>query len=312
MKAHFPRCFSMAGLRIGGTLLAVYACAAPLVSRPPQQQVVVVSVSGEWTQVRQGQNAPGKTTTASLQNPIRFGQTLNTGAICLFGSERSSIVLKYSTPNEDKLYPFPCEKTDLAGSPTCLVRPRSGCAVDLDHVRDKKGIMATIGASFSALMSTVTAQPDKYMVAASRGADSELADAVISLDSGQIDLQAVFREMDPGVYYVEMTPLSSASLQAPPSRVNFAKGQSAPIAARGVQPGIYKLALVTEKGEPGDSDCWILVVASPEYPQTSAAFAHAVSESAKLPEEMDAGATRALLRAYLESLGDTKAGASRP
>jgi hypothetical protein len=80
-----------------------------------------------------------------------------------------------------------------------------------------------------------------------------------------------------------------------------------------VRAGLYKLALVTEKGEPGDSDCWILAAAPPEYAKQAAAYERAVSESKKLPEEMDASATRALLRAYLESLANPNQGrAVRP
>ncbi len=318
MTAHIPLALSASGFRVLGTLVVVCACAVPLVSdqQPQPQQLVVVSVSGDWTRIRRSKDPGDKTadreTDADLQRPVRFGQTLNAGAICLLGSEPGSIVLKYSAPDEDKLYPFPCEKANIGGPPSCPTRPQGTCRVDLQRVRDKTGIRAWLGVSFTALLSVVSAQPDKYMVAASRGGESELADGVVPLEDGRIDLRAIFRDLDPGTYDVEMAPLASLPLQGPPLRVVVAKGQAARIETRGAAPGVYNLSLVTEKGEPGDSACWVLVASPPDYAKQSAAFARAVSEAAKFPEEMDPSATRALLRAYMESLASAKQGAARP
>jgi hypothetical protein len=273
-----------------------------------RQQIVVVSVSGEWTQVcqqRQGDcHIP-----ASAPSPLRFGQTINAGEICLFGNEPGSIVLKYATPADAPLYPFPCEKADMAGAPSCSRGPRKACAVDVRKIGQASGIR-----NFLAAMARIAStQPEKYMVAASRGAESELVDGVVPLEAGWLDVQTIFREMDPGPYFVELAPVgSTAAAPGPPVPVSYRKGQPVRTEVRGAQAGLYRLALVTEKGEPGDSDCWVLVAAGADYAKQAAAYQQAVSESKKLPTEMDAAATRALLRAYLESLASPKQGASRP
>jgi hypothetical protein len=248
------------------------------------------------------------------RRPVRFGETLAAGATCLFGNEGDSIVLKSLLPTDDLLYPFQCQREDLDKKNTCAppATARKACAVDLRTLSEKKGILATFMATISeALKRIMQSQPDKYMVAASRGAEPELVDAVLPIENGQIDVQPIFREMDPGTYYVELAVPGAPSLSGPPSRVTFAKGRAARVEAGGLRAGLYKLALVTEKGEPRDSDCWILVAAPPEYAKQAAAYEQAVSESKKLPEEMDARATRALLRAYLESLANPKTGTAR-
>ena len=291
------------GLPVWGTLVLVCAGALPLVSdQRPQDQIMVVSVSGDWTPVCQAATGDCKEA-GEARKPVRFGETLTVGAICLFGNDQGSIVLKYATKGDDTLYPFPCDKANLSRARSCLPSAQQPCSVDLRTVKETNGRVALFIATVSEALTRMThAQPGKYMVAASRGADAELVDAVVPLEGGQIDLRAAFRDMDPGTYYVEWSAVGSVSMQGPPVRVSYAKGKAVGAAARGVRGGLYKLALVTATGEPGDSDCWVLVAAVAEYAKQAAAYEQAVSESAKLPAEMDSGATQALLRAYLELL----------
>jgi len=304
--------FGKSGFPVWGTLAMVCVAALPMVSdQQPISQVVVVSVSGgDWTPVCQAAMGECKKAGEPLQ-PVRFGEKLTVGAKCLFGNAGGSIVLKSSSPTDDLLYPFQCQKQPACAAVSTDPKVPKACAVDLRTLDQKKGFYATF--IEPALKRITQSQPEKYMVAASRGAESELVDAVVPIENGQIDLQASFREMDPATYYVELAVPGAPSLAGPPFRVTFAKGQAARVEAHGVRAGLYKLALVTEKGEPGDSDCWILAAAPPEYAKQAAAYERAVSESKKLPEEMDASATRALLRAYLESLANPNQGrAVRP
>jgi len=301
---------------VWGTLVIVSFVALPMISdqqRP--SRVLVVSVSGDWTPV--SQDAMGACQAAGEpRTPVRFGETLTGGAMCIIGNEGDSIVLKSLSPTDDLLYPCRCLREELDKRNICAPRrdTQKGCAVDLRKLAEKKGLKATFMDTISEAFKRMTqSQPDKYMVAASRGAEGELVDAVVPIENGQIDVQASFREMDPGTYYVGLAAVGAPAVAGPPARVTVAKGQAARLQARGVQAGLYRLALVTEKGEPGDSDCWILVAAPPEYAKQTAAYEQAASESKKLPEEMDARATRALLRAYLESLANPYQGrAVRP
>jgi hypothetical protein len=295
-------------LPVSGAMVMVCVSAVPTVSdQPPPQQLTVVSVSGEWTQVCQ-QLQGDCHIPPSAPSPLRFGQTINAGAICLFGTEPGSIVLKQVTPADAPLYPFPCEKADMGGVPTCSRGPRNACAVDVRRIGQASGIRNLL----AAMVRITSTQPEKYMVAASRGAEAELADSVVLLKAGRLDLQTIFEEMDPGTYYVELAPIGSTAPSGPPVRVSYGKGQAVRAEVRGVQPGLYRLALVTEKGGLGDSDCWVLVAVEPEYAKQAAAYQQAVNEAKKLPPEMDAAATRALLRAYLESLASPKQGVIRP
>ena len=304
------------GLPVWGTLVMVCVGALPMVSDQEEPaRVVVVSVSGgDWTPVCQAAMGDCKAA-GEPRRPVRWGETLTAGAICVYGPEQGSIVLKSSLPTpeqgsnkpsqlaDDTLYPFQCQKEDVGKKKTCEKPRPEACALDLRTLRN--GLHATffdtISDAFKRMMHSQSDKYEKYMVAASRGAEPELVDAVVPIEDSQIDVQAVFREMDPGTYYVELAMVGAPPL-GPPSRVSFAKGQAARLEARGVRAGLYRLALVTEKGEPGVSDCWILAAAPPEYAKQASAYGLAVRESTKLPKEMDEGATRALLRAYLESL----------
>jgi hypothetical protein len=233
-------------LRLGALLLVLLASSVPLVS-DQKRQVVVVSVNGEWTLGAQSSNPDG-----TANPPVRFGQTLTAGDLCLVGEESAAIVLKYSTPPDDKLYPFPCEKRNFGGPRSCTV-PDKHCGIDLHDLNASRGIVASLKANIlDPMLNVIRAEPEKYMVAASRGADSELAD------------------------------------------------------------GVYKVLQVTEKGEHGDSDCWVLIAAPPAYASQAAAYAQAASEAAHLPAEMDPAATRGLLRAYLESLSRPEKGETHP
>jgi hypothetical protein len=282
------------GWAVWGSLSLLFVCVLPMAS-DQQAQVLVVSVTGDWKQI-----APGGNTQAT----IRFGQTLNAGGGCLFGKE-GAVVLKYSTPASDALYPCPCEKPNNASAASaCNYGPRDYCAVDLRTLNAKKGFFSAFASDISDTVSRLLSrQPDKYMVASSRGLESELSDAVVPLQSGRVDLSAAFREMDTGSYYVTFSAVGSAASSArAPIALAYKKGQPAVVGASSLQPGVYDLSLVDAKGQPVGSDSWVLVAGPTDYATKTAAFEKAVSASSKLPEEMDPGATRGVLRAYLESL----------
>lgn len=318
MAAHLRWSFGRRSLPVWGVLVLVCACVLPLVSdQRGQAQVVVVSVSGDWTPMRQDGSAQAQSGAGNAQRSVRFGETLTVGPICLFGNEGDAIVLMQNAPKDNVLHSYPCEKAKPDKAQSCPVKPPgapSTCAVDLRMVGQGKGLVTAFVETISDAFTRLTqSQPEKYMVAASRGAEAELADAVVPLQGGQIDLRAAFRNMDPGTYNVKFASVEAQTFSGSAPRVTYAKGQAVLVQTpTPVRAGLYKLGLVSQSGDPGDSDCWVLVAAAPEYARQAAAFERAVSESTKLPEEMDAGATRALLRAYLESLASAKQGATRP
>ena len=160
-----------------------------------------------------------------------------------------------------------------------------------------------IGNLWASVSRLFTAEPEKYMVAASRGIEPALADAVVRLQDQSVDLSPAFHEMDAGEYWVKIEPLDrSAKAASSIFELRFVKNSPANILVPAVQPGLHRLVLVDNAGADAGLDCWILVNNSDTYPPVSQAFRRAVQDSSSWPDAMDPSAVRALLRAYLESL----------
>ena len=241
---------------------------------------VVFSLTGNWSQV-----GPG-----SQRKPLHWMQPVFARDGDLVGAIDSELVLK---TGGGKLFPFKCDRDTMK---------RTSCVVSLKDVEVKasdSGFFKDVSEAFARL---TTHQPEKYMIASSRGIDDELSDAVVALNGGQVDLRDVFRDMSAGQYYLTFSSVDSATSPSPPVPLTYTKGQSLSIPAHDLHEGLYKFSLVDAHGQPAGSDAWVLVASAAAYPSKSAAYDHAVSDSRKLPEEMDPAATRALLRVYLESL----------
>lgn len=282
---------------IPGIVLMLCAGALSLAAdQQPQMQVLVVSASGDWRQA------------GSAQKTVVFGQHLDAGAGCLSAApgDNVAVVLKYANPSDSTLYPFHCDEPPKNANSECPSVPVSQCSVNLKHLAGRNGAPSTyqeLSAGFKKLWS---GESERYMVASSRGIEADLTDAVVQLQNGQVELSAAFRTMPAGKYFVEFLPVNDAHARPSPVPVVVAKGQKASAPAPSLGPGLYEILLVDEKGEPAGSDAWILAANSATYATKAADYQKAEAESAKLPPEMDPSATRAVLRAYLESLSEEK------
>jgi hypothetical protein len=100
-------CFAMIVVA-GASILSLAA------DQHQEPQVLAVSASGEWRQVPANREY-GK------QKAIVFGQHLDVGSGCLYGSpnDGESVVLKCSNPSDTTLYAFPCEKWATIVNPDC-------------------------------------------------------------------------------------------------------------------------------------------------------------------------------------------------
>jgi len=272
--------------------LAIVA-AVPLVVIPSAisdqaERIVVVSLTGDWK--HDGAR-------------VTFGQSLPATG-CLFASD-GSVVLQ-PDKKDASAQPFICEKPSRDSS--CSGHDGAGCAVPLDPGKWKSG-GSGLGNVWAAVRRLFTGDPEKYMVAASRGIEPELVDTVVLLEDSKMDLAPAFREMSDGQYWVRF---SSANNSAPassgePRSVQYASHHPAITSAPAVQPGLYRLSLLDKNGGPLGSDCWILVSSREGFRATSQAFQAANEKSSQWPEDMDPSAVRALLRAYLESLSSSGA-----
>jgi hypothetical protein len=264
------------------------AAAVPLVVIPSAvsdqpERIVVVSLTGDWK--HDGAR-------------VTFGQSLPATG-CLFASD-GSVVLQ-PDKKEASAQPFICEKPSRDSS--CSGHDGDRCAVPLDPGKWKTG-GSGLGNLWVAVRRLFTGDPEKYMVAASRGIEPGLVDGVVLFEDHKMDLAPAFREMSDGSYLVKFSPLNNSvpASSGEPLSVQYASHH--PVVARtsAMQLGLYRLSLVDKNGAPAGSDCWILVSSRETYPASSLAFQIAVKESSTWPEDMDPSAVRALLRAYLESL----------
>jgi hypothetical protein len=260
---------------------AVLCVVAALAARSQQSgSIVVVSIEGDWKY---------------HNKPVTFGQTLPAQG-CLVAND-GSLVVKTSDKNAGGV-PLVCEK--LRRDPVCGDREPGRCAVPLNPEKWPK--TGGWGDTWDALSHFLTKEPDKYMVAASRGVEPGLDDAVVPQQADVVDLGAAFREMEVGHYWIQISAASKTAQSVKTFELQFAPHGPAVITAPSLQPGLYRVVLVDQADGPAGSDCWILISTPENYSTASNAFHNAVAESSKWPDAMDPSATRALLRAYLESL----------
>jgi hypothetical protein len=268
--------------RIFRVIFTVVLCVVAAVAARSQQSgsIVVVSIEGDWKY---------------NNKPVTFGQTLPAQG-CLVAND-GSLVVKTGDKNAGGV-PLVCEK--LRRDPLCGDHEPGRCAVPLNPEKWPK--TGGWGDTWEALSRFLTKDPDKYMVAASRGVEPGLDDAVVPQQAGGVDLGAAFREMEAGHYWIQISAATKTAQPVKTFELQFAPHGPALITAPSLQPGLYKVVLVDKAGGPAGSDCWILLSTLENYPAWSKAFQNAASESSKWSEAMDPSATRALLRAYLESL----------
>ena len=246
-----------------------------------EHEVVVVSIAGDWKYE---------------DARVTFGQSLAAKG-CLYGSD-GSVVLQ-SDEKGASPHPFVCEKPSRDSG--CQGHNSDRCAVPLDPGKWKP-TGGSWGNFWEAVKQLFTGDPEKYMVAASRGIEPGLEDAVVPLQGHNLDLAPAFRELGAGWYGITSSPVAASKTTNSTFELRFVPHNPAVVSAPAIQPGLYRLTLVDKTGAPAGSDCWVLISSPENYSSASDAFQRAVEKSAKWPEDMDPSAVRALLRAYLESL----------
>jgi len=261
----------------------LFLCIAASLSALSQQSgpIVVVSIAGDWKY---------------NDKRLTFGQSLPS-TDCIYATD-GSVVLRSDTANAGP-QPFVCEKPSRDSQ--CRGFESDRCAVPLDPTRwTKSGTAASnLWASVTHLL---TGDPEKYMVAASRGIEPGLEDTVVLLQGQSVDLAAAFLEMAAGHYWMQVSSTDGQFRPVNTFELQFAPHHPAVISGSSLHPGVYRVVLVDKSGSPAGSDCWILISAVENYSSTSRAFQDALRDSQSWPEGMDPSATRALLRVYLESL----------
>lgn len=145
--------------------------------------------------------------------------------------------------------------------------------------------------------------PEKSTMTYVRGGSGRLSDGVVPLNGTQMDLAPAFQKMPEGEYWLRLVPLSVPAKPLGPFHIVWNAGHSAVVSNPEFGPGLYDLVLLEETGEEEGSQAWILAAEPSAYASESADFADAVKVSARWSRDDSPSALRAILRAYLESLG---------
>ena len=164
-------------------VLAAFTSVALAAQSDQSERVVIISLTGDW-------KLDGAT--------VVFGQRLPAQG-CLFGSE-GSVVLQ-SEKKGGSAQPFICEKPSRDSS--CTGHQSARCAVPLNP-RNWKASGGGLGNIWDAVARLFTGEPDRYMVAASRGIEPGLVDTVVALQNSGVDLSPAFRELPAGQYWVKL------------------------------------------------------------------------------------------------------------
>jgi hypothetical protein len=262
----------------------------------------IASVTGKW--VLMGTGAP---------EPVKIATPVTNESDCIYG-DGGSVVLErpnLERPNASQLIPFSCDAPhhDALCNPDPKIPdiPKM-CSVKIYEMVDKSGIVNSIKLSWQQIMNRLHENPEKYIMAASRGLEPDLSEAVVPLNGSQIDVSAAFKDMPDGEYWVTLAPVGGAVPAGHSVRLSYKQAMPAMIIATGISPRLYNLILVDQTDSPAGSEAWILVRSQQNYNSASTDFGELVAQSAKWPEQMDPSASRAILRAYLEQLADAPAG----
>jgi hypothetical protein len=256
-------------------------------------RIFIASVTGEWVHV--SSSDPTHAT-----RPASFGQPVN-DTDCLYGKTGAVVVQE-----KGQLLPYSCDVPHRENACSTLHNdPAMLCSVRIG-TKPAKATEGTFARWFNSIENRLQADPNKYMTAASRGLEAELDEAVVPLTGTQLDLGAVFKDMDDGDYSVVLAPVSRGGPAGRPLHLRYKRGASALVSAAGIVPALYNVILTDQSGAPLGNEAWALARSPSNYAAASSDFAQLVAASQKWPEEMDSSATRAILRAYLDQLADQK------
>jgi len=154
--------------------------------------------------------------------------------------------------------------------------------------------------------------PDRSTMAYVRGGAGRLSDGVVLLTGTQLELAPAFQKMAEGEYWLQLVPLTVPAKPIGPFHIIWNASHSALVSNPELRPGLYDLVLLEETGELEGSEAWILAAEPPLYGSASADFEGAVKVSGQWSSDTAPSALRAILRAYLESLGPQESGRTAP
>jgi hypothetical protein len=152
------------------------------------------------------------------------------------------------------------------------------------------------------LLAVFDSERDELVVAASRGLEPELKEAVLRTGGGQVDVGPAFREMDPGSYQVSIQPALSRQTSTHLQAVNYTSGAPVMVSTKGLKPGLYILSTIDASHQVNETQAWVLISSPDQFSKDSDAFNVLLETIKQWPSEIDPRAPRAIQRAYLQVL----------
>jgi hypothetical protein len=131
--------------------------------------------------------------------------------------------------------------------------------------------------------------------------EGDLKEAVVQLTRPQVDIAPAMTELSAGAYWVRFESVGGDAFKTAPTQLEWPSKQPL-VSAAGLKPGLYRLVLVEESGEPAGAEAWLLLCGIQDCSRTSAMFQDVVHTVATWPASTDPAAIRAVLRASLEAL----------
>ena len=188
-------------------------------------------------------------------------------------------------------------KHECAGNQDCAFRLPSTLQTETSVARR---LVRAIGHLFSK-------EPERYVSALSRG--EGLRDGVAELGQQGLDIGHLLEDLPSGVYTLHFSPLkaerpTAAVVQA---TLEWKRGQSGVVAVPSLVPGLYAVTVTTGRAQasPDETAAWVLVAEPPRARQASVAWKEAETKVAEWRADLSGASSRALLRAFLESLAVT-------
>lgn len=208
---------------------------------------------------------------------------------------------------DDKAYSYACDRpSNVPSDDECeknKERLEQGFRCFRHISPAKVGFIQQTNQSLSAAVNPLFQEsPARYITPVSRGLESQTADGVALLQGNRVDVAPVLQEMDLGTYRLRVEPLSGSAGSPASVQLQWTGSGPAFVPIPGVKPGLYRIVRLTPNGEPEAGDAWILISGPDRFAKDSASFHSAVEATKKWPDDVDARAPRAVLRAYLDSL----------
>jgi hypothetical protein len=162
----------------------------------------------------------------------------------------------------------------------------------------------------NAVMGIFPGHPEKYTQMSVRGPATNIQDAVVDLNNGQLDLGPVFKHLKKGKYLIVLEPIQHTNTltekaTSKPISFNWDPNTSPALWVDGIRPGLYSLRIQNAQSEDTSgnrSEAWILVSDHARYERTAAAFQECTALTETWASEAPADAAWSFRRAYLDSL----------